>query len=257
MAFTVRDFHDLVELLEQHPEWRAELRRLVLTEELLALPQLVRELVEAQQRAEQRLEGVEQRLEGVEQHLERLEATVQAQADALLRLEQLIAQLTEVHLRLDRRMERVEGSIGDLKGIALEIRYYNRAFAYFSRLVRRAHALSGDELHALLTPAIDQGLLSEDGADEVLQADVVVRGRQRDDGAEVYLVVEVSWGIGTGDVERAVRRASLLAQTGVQTLSVVAGERITDEAAELARAMRAWQVLDGQALSPSRQTSAS
>ena len=38
MAFTVRDFRDLVELLEQHPEWRAELRRLVLTEELLALP---------------------------------------------------------------------------------------------------------------------------------------------------------------------------------------------------------------------------
>jgi hypothetical protein len=250
MAFTVRDFHDLVELLEQHPEWRAELRRLVLTEELLALPQLVRELVEAQQRTEQRLEGTEQRLE-------RLEATVQAQADTLLRLEQLIVQLTEAHLRPDRRMERVEGSVGDLKGIILEIHYYNRAFAYFSRLVRRAHALSGDELHALLAPAIDQGLLSEEGADEVLQADVVVRGRQRDDGAEVYLVVEVSWGIGTGDVERAVRRASLLAQTGVPTLPVVAGEHITDEAAELARAMRAWQVLDGQALPPSRQTSAS
>lgn len=271
MAFTVRDFHDLVDLLEQHPEWRVELRRLVLTEELLALPQLVRELAEAQQRTEQRLERLEatvqaladaqqrteQRLERTEQRLERLEATVQAQADALLRLEQLIVQLTEAHLRLDRRMERVEGSVGDLKGIILEIRYYNRAFAYFSRLVRRAQALSGDELHALLTPAIDQGLLSEDGADEVLQADVVVRGRQRDDGAEVYLVVEVSWGIGTGDVERAVRRASLLAQTGVQTLPVVAGERITDEAAELARAMRTWQVLDGQALSPARQTNAS
>ena len=250
MAFTVRDFHDLVAILEQHPEWRAELRRLVLTEELLALPQVMRELVDAQQRTEQRLERTEQRLE-------RLEATVQALADALLRLEQLIAQLTEAHLRLDRRMERVEGSVGDLKGIILESRYYNRAFAYFSRLVRRAHALSGDELHAMLEPAINQGLLSEEGADEVLQADVVVRGRQRDDGAEIYLVVEVSWGIGTGDVERAVRRASLLAQTGVQTLPVVAGERITDEAAELARAMRAWQVLDGQALPPSRQTSAS
>jgi hypothetical protein len=47
-----------------------------------------------------------------------------------------------------------------------------------------------------------------------------------------------------------VRRASLLAQTGVQALPVVAGERITDEAAELARAMHAWQVLDGQAIQP-------
>jgi hypothetical protein len=55
-----------------------------------------------------------------------------------------------------------------------------------------------------------------------------------------------SWGVGTGDVERAVRRAALLGQTGLHTLPVVAGERITDEAAELARAMRVWQVLDGR-----------
>jgi hypothetical protein len=236
MAFTVRDFRDLVELLEQHPEWRAELRRLVLTEELLALPQAVRELVDAQQRTEQRLE--------------RLETTMQALAAAQRQTEQKMAQLVEAILRLERRMERVEGSVGDLKGITLEIRYQNRAFAYFSRLVRRAHALSGDELHALLEPAIDQGMLSEEGADDVIQADVVVRGRRRDDDSEVYLIVEVSWGIGTGDVERAVRRASLLAQTGVQALPVVAGERITDEAAELARAMHAWQVLDGQAIQP-------
>jgi hypothetical protein len=41
MAFTVQEFHDLVALLTQHPEWRAEIRRLVLTEELLALPPIV------------------------------------------------------------------------------------------------------------------------------------------------------------------------------------------------------------------------
>jgi hypothetical protein len=63
MAFTVKDFRDLVRLLEQHPEWRAELRQLLLTEEILTLPQVVRELaeevrllVEAQRRAEERLE---------------------------------------------------------------------------------------------------------------------------------------------------------------------------------------------------------
>jgi hypothetical protein len=261
MAFTVRDFRDLVELLEQHPEWRAELRRLVLSEELLALPQLVQALAEAQQRAEQRLEHVERRLEHVErrlehveQRLERLEATVQALAEAQHQTEQKIVQLIEAQVRLERRVERVEVSVGDIKGVTLEIRYYNRAFAYFSRVVRRAHALSGDELHALLEPAIDQGLLSEEGADDVIQADVVVRGRRRDDGSEVYLVVEVSWGVGPGDVERAVRRASLLTQTGVRTLPVVAGEHITDEAAELARAMHAWQVFDGQVIAPALHT---
>lgn len=38
MSFTPQDFHELVTLLEQHPEWRAELRRLLLSEEMLTLP---------------------------------------------------------------------------------------------------------------------------------------------------------------------------------------------------------------------------
>lgn len=50
MPFTVEEFYDLIRLLEERPEWRAELRRLTLTDELLALPELVRELAEAKWR---------------------------------------------------------------------------------------------------------------------------------------------------------------------------------------------------------------
>ena len=42
----IRDFHDVVRLLEEHPEWRAELRRLILSDELLALPQQMARLTE-------------------------------------------------------------------------------------------------------------------------------------------------------------------------------------------------------------------
>src|SRR2546426_12639683 len=41
MPFIVEEFRDLVRILEEKPEWRAELRRLVLTEELLSLPEQV------------------------------------------------------------------------------------------------------------------------------------------------------------------------------------------------------------------------
>lgn len=44
MPFSVEEFHDLVRLLEERPEWRREIRRLVLTDELLALPAQVAEL---------------------------------------------------------------------------------------------------------------------------------------------------------------------------------------------------------------------
>jgi len=222
MAFTVQEFHDLVELLTQHPEWRGELRRLVLTEELLTLPQIVHDLAEAQRRTEQQV----------------------------AQLTQQVAQLVEAQRRTERQISRLQDDVGDLKGIVLEERYRHHALAYFSRLVRRTHTFTEGELVALLEEAVAGGRLSEDGMDEIVRADVVIRGQRRDSAGEVYLVVEVSWGVGPGDVERAVRRAALLAQTGLQTMPVVAGERITDEAAELARAMRVWQVLDGRVTAP-------
>jgi outer membrane murein-binding lipoprotein Lpp len=46
MPFTVRDFQDLVRALERRAEWRAELRRLLLTDELLTLPEVVRGLAD-------------------------------------------------------------------------------------------------------------------------------------------------------------------------------------------------------------------
>ena len=46
MSFTVDDFQDLIRLLQQHPERRAELRRHVLSDELLELPAVVRQIAE-------------------------------------------------------------------------------------------------------------------------------------------------------------------------------------------------------------------
>ncbi|MFA0742533.1 MAG: hypothetical protein DFNUSKGM_002658 [Candidatus Fervidibacter sacchari] len=50
MAFTVQDLDDLLALLEKHPEWKERLRQALLTEDLLRLPQAVRELIAAVER---------------------------------------------------------------------------------------------------------------------------------------------------------------------------------------------------------------
>jgi hypothetical protein len=152
-------------------------------------------------------------------------------------------QLAETQLRMGSDLEQ-------LKGHNLEQRYRERAPTYFSRILRRIHVLSNDELIALLDDAVTQGQLSEDEADEILQADVVVRGRHREDGTEVYLVVEVSWGVGLHDVQRAAERAALLTRLGIPTLPVVAGFWVTPEAQEPARAFRVWQVTDGRVTPP-------
>ena len=52
MAFTVEDIRDLLEILRQRPEWRAELLGALLGEEFLSLPGQFRGLAEAHQRTE-------------------------------------------------------------------------------------------------------------------------------------------------------------------------------------------------------------
>ena len=266
MAFTVQDFHDLVELLQQQPDWRAELRRLVLSEELLTLPQLVRELAESQLRGEQRLGRLEQVVADLteaqrrtEQGAERLEQAVADLAkaqrrteqrvaelhEAQVKTEQRIAELVEAQTRTEQRLGRIEIDHGNFKGFLLEERHRQRPFLFFRSLIRKARVLYEKGLDELLDDPVARGVLSREQADDVMLADVVVKGRLNTDRSEVVLVVEVSWGVGISDVERASRRAKLLAQTGVAALPVVSGNGITPEAVDKCRELEVWQLVHG------------
>jgi hypothetical protein len=236
MSFTVEDFHDLIALLAQHPEWRAELRRHVLSDELLSLPALVQQLAEAQTRAEARLEGVEARLEGVETRLSRLEA-------AIVRLEGAVEALVDAQGSMDTRLGRVEGTI-------LEIQYARRAPAYFGAIARRLRVVETGPLADLLDDAVEEGRLTGEERDTIMLADLVLTGRRRQDGHEIYLLAELSVGIGPHDVERAIESSTLLGKLGRIVLPIVAGERINAEAAQLAHERGVWYALDGRIGAP-------
>jgi hypothetical protein len=236
----VEDFQDLIRLLQARPEWRADLRRVVLTDELLALPeQIARLQVETDRRFHELAEA--QR---------RTEERVAALAEAQNRINEQIAALTRVVYALTEDVRVLKIDVGDLKGDNLERRYRERAPAYFGRLVRRMHVLSAEELAGLLEDAVEQGQLTDAEKDEAILTDVVVRGRYHGSGAEVYLVIEVSWGVGVHDVERAVQRAAVLGKLGIPALPVVAGKAVTAQAEQLAHEKHVWQVIDGQAVSP-------
>jgi len=107
MAFDVKDYLDFVRLLQEHPEWRAELRRLVLTDELLTLPELVRELADAQRRTEERVGRLEERVG-------RLEAVVEELVQAQRRTEEEIRALAEAQRRTEERVSRLEAVVEEL-----------------------------------------------------------------------------------------------------------------------------------------------
>jgi hypothetical protein len=127
----------------------------------------------------------------------------------------------------------MDNQLAQLRGDALERRYERRAGAYFSRLVSRSRVLPDQELVNLVDDAREAGTLSDAERDDLLLAELVVRGLRRADGQEVHLVIEVSVVIDTHDVRRAAERASFLARVRV-AVPVVAGERITTDASELA-----------------------
>jgi oligoendopeptidase F len=268
MPFTVDDFHDFIRLIETRPEWRTELRRLVLTDELLAVPEQLTELrarserqfvalSEAQQRTEARLTALaeaqqrtEARLTALAEAQQRTEARLTALAEAQQRTETQMAALTAQVTTLTQTVQTFVDDVGELKGQNLEAVYRSKGPAYFSRLLRRPHVLTPDELTALIENARDSGVLSDVDARQLYDTDLVVRGRRPEDGTEVFLVVEVFWGVGPYDVERAAERAVLLSHTGIATIAAVAGKRMLPEAAALARQTQVWQITDGQAIPP-------
>jgi len=254
---TVEDFNDLVRLLEEHPEWRAELRRLVLPDELLTLPQVVRELAEAQVRTETRLQALIERQDRVEERLGRLETTVDALVQSQQRTQEMVDALVQsqqrtqdqLHSLTDRvdalvqSQQRIQDTLGGMKGRLLELTYHEKAGAYFGPLLRRLRVVDPHTLEDTL----EAGLMAGEFRD-VLRLDLLISGRPRHqpDVPEIWLAVEVSSVVDQGDVDRAARRASLLRRAGYRAVPAAAGEQKTLGAEEAARSQNVALVQDGQ-----------
>jgi len=278
MAFLVQDYHDLVRLLAAHPEWRAELRQIVLSDELLTLPEVVRELAEAQRRTETRVEELaeaqrrtETRVEELAEAQRRTEARVEELAEAQRRTEARVEELAEAQRRTEARVEelttdvraltlsvrdltaivrdlagalrQMQDRLGSVIGDLLELRYRQHAAGYFGRWVRKARAIDPVELEDKL-----EATLEHEEVLDVLRLDLLIGGQWRalPEAPEIWLAVEVASVLDEGDVARAWRRASLLRRAGFRVVPVVAGEQITPDAQASARAQNVGVVQDGQ-----------
>ena len=236
-------FAELATRLDRYAEERAEAERRTdqrFAELATRLDRYAEERAEAERRIDQRFAELATRLDRyAEERAEAERRTDQRFAEIGERIDQL-SQVTSTHA----------DDIGTLKGWYLESRYRERPYAYLGRLIRRARLYTDDELLKLLDPAVERGVITEDDADEVRLADLVVRGRRRDDGTEVYLVMEVSWGVGLSDLERAVRRAHILSRVVAPVLPVVAGDGVTAEAGSRCSAEGVWLLLNGRVVAP-------
>ena len=203
MAITVEDFHDLVQLLEDRPQWRAEMRRLVMGDEYLAVPEQIADL----QRQTADLQRQTADLQRQTAELRRQTAELQRQTAELRReTAELGHKLEQLRLDMERRFGHVQvqldqlttdvgqlkTDVGQLKGENLERRYRERAHAYFGRLISKGRVVGSEQLSDLLEEAVHGGVLTQRDRDEVGWADLVMRGRWIADGRQVMVLAEIS-----------------------------------------------------------------
>ena len=109
MAFTVNDLQDLTRLLRERPEWLSEVQRIVLTDELLAMP---RELAELRRDTDKRFaelaEAIKQLTVRFEEAQRRNDERFAELAEFQRRSEVRFAELTEAIKQLTARFEEAQ-----------------------------------------------------------------------------------------------------------------------------------------------------
>ncbi|MFZ4658069.1 MAG: hypothetical protein ACOYNY_13720 [Caldilineaceae bacterium] len=247
MAFTVKDMPDLTRILLDHPEWLAEVRRLVLTDELLNLPSLVRELAAIQQRGEQRMErAITELIATQQQTAQQIAELTSAQQQTAQRVSELTAaqQRTEQRMeefaaalqRTDQNVNRLDRTLQTVRGTALEQKYTLHAAGYFGKWLRRIKVIHPHGVMPEFEELLDKRL-SDEEVDDILLLDVILRGnlKRPETRPEIYLAMEVSVTIEAHDIHRAQTRSALLRKAGLPAIPVVAGERLDEQADDLAR----------------------
>jgi tetrahydromethanopterin S-methyltransferase subunit G len=240
------DTLEIIRQLRADPALADELRAVLLSQELLQLPERVgrvelqvaelrRELAEMDARLTGRLDSVDQRFDSVDQRFDSVDQrfdsvdqrfdsvdqrfdSVDRRLDSVdQRFDSVDQRFDSVDRRLDSvdlRLHTVEDGMAGLKGDDFERTVKENPRRYLSRLLEGAVFVTPDDfdLHAL----------DADEEHRLRQGDVIVRGRLRGSGEEVAAVVETAWVAHQDDLNKATRRAPLLARaSGLPVLPVV------------------------------------
>ena len=240
---TIHTIEDLIQVLDDHPEWMEALRSRLLPRELAELPQtfarFVEEICQFTAEMHQFVEVTKQRLDRLETHA----------AETNQRLERLETHATETNQRLDRLetgFDRMRDDLGRLKGSHARQAAIEQASFIARRMgLRRTKTLNSDDRLALTDAG---GNLSDIPTNELYSfhnADLLMEAVDAD-GQGCYIAVEISFTANGRDTRRAVRNAEFLRRfTGQAAYAAVAGLQMDDRiASDLAAGDVFWYQLD-------------
>ena len=202
MTLTIQD---VIRWIQEDPEAKEELRRILLTEELLNLPQRFDRLVEV---TEQNSRDIARLYELAEQNTQLAEQN----SREIIKLVGEIGNLVKV-------VEQQGQNIGMLRGFALEAVLQGRAISLLSgRLkLRRGRVMRGPvmleinhQFEDAVDGATDTGVITEEQNRRIFNTDLIARAIDSATGDVVYVAAEASFTVEPQDIQRANESARAL-----------------------------------------------
>ena len=250
--------NEVIREIRENPEVREEVRRLILTDELLAVPAILARIDERQGRMEERLDGMDGRQGRMEETQRQVVQLLAGQGERLDRVEEMQARLVETQARLVETqanmssiLERMETDLGGIKGSVVESRAQRRMLELASaRLgLHSSEVVVGPMLPTGASQqflyACQQAEASAEQRERLRNTDLIIRARKGTDGASkpVYLAVEVAYSLDDRDIDRVGESMAILrglvprsAEPEAEVMGAIYGTRISDNFRDMAEA---------------------
>lgn len=246
MSTPINTFQDIMDALERNPELRRQLREHILTEELLQLPAVVGRpepgdppLIQQVKKLDSKVGELDSKVDELDKKVDELDKKVDELDKKVNELDGKVDELDKKVDELDGKVERIDSRLGNVAGTQYEERAAHRATSRVRSLgIERGRIVfapgeSQPSFHDAIAEAVDTGLISQEELEDLTATDIIIRG-----GNHRHAVIEASLGPDQNDLERALRRAGILARAiGEETKPAVAAPELPAELAEAAETL--------------------
>ncbi len=234
--YEIHTFEDLLNVLKAEPMWLEELRKLILTSDLLKLPERFEEFVQKDfkelndrvDRMEQEMIGLKDEVKGLKESVEKIDERLTKVESDVEVLKEDVSTLKEDVRTLKEEVRTLKNDVAELKGSDFERKVRENTPAYLGKLIRKCKVLDKAIIADQLDEALDAGRITEEEREEGLSVYLVAEGYLRvEPQKKVLVVAEVSVKADKVDVERAHKRSKIVEKAfGMPTIPAVIGKNI-------------------------------
>ena len=241
---TINDISDLVQVLQDRPDWLAVVRNLVLGDDVLNLPQQLARFAETteenfrlmQARSDRFAESTEENLRQIQENFRLMQAQLDRFAEST---EQNFRLVREEFQLVYRRLDLLEGKAGNFEGATYERRVRTRVLFRLKQtlgmgspaIVMHQEGMVAPEINRIFDRAMQSGAVRQDEIADLQETDIIITDQASGD----HVVIEVSITADNDDILRAERRARVMGlASGAPAKAVVATANLHDPQQSLA-----------------------